>query len=360
MKTRVLKTDPLRPDAAVIDEAARIIAAGGLVAFPTETVYGLGADALNGRAVRGIFAAKGRPADNPLIVHVAEPAQLPEVAQHVPEAVDALARHFWPGPLTVVVPRRPEVPDEVTAGLDTVAVRVPDHAVALALIRRSGRPLAAPSANRSGRPSPTEARHVWEDLQGRIDLIIDGGPCGIGLESTVLDLTASRPVILRPGAVTPEDLAPVIGPVDVDPRAEGLAGGEPGAGGPVRSPGMKYRHYAPRTPCVLYEGPPEAVAEAVAVRLREERARGRRVGLLATAESAGRWEADAVRIAGARSAPETIARSLYRCLRELDEAGVDLIIMEGIEPAGLGAAIMNRMRRAAGHRTVAVGPREPA
>ena len=154
--------------------------------------------------------------------------------------------------------------------------------------------------------------------------------------------------------------APVIGPVDVDPGVEGLAGGEPGAGGPVRSPGMKYRHYAPRTPCVLYEGPPEAVAEAVAVRLREERARGRRVGLLATAESAGRWEADAVRIAGARSAPETIARSLYRCLRELDEAGVDLIIMEGIEPAGLGAAIMNRMRRAAGHRTVAVGPREPA
>lgn len=352
----MLKTNPSRPDAAVIDEAARVIVAGGLVAFPTETVYGLGADALNRRAVQAVFAAKGRPADNPLIVHVADVGELRRLAEDVPPEVDVLARHFWPGPLTVIVPRRPQVPDEVTAGLETVAVRVPDHPVALAIIRRSGRPVAAPSANRSGRPSPTEARHVWEDLRGRIDLIVDGGPCGIGLESTVLDLTAARPVILRPGAVTPDDLSPFIGPVEVDPAADGdggnVEGREPGA---ARSPGVKYRHYAPRTPCVLYEGPPDAVARAVAERIRDERARGRRVGVLATEDWAATYEADAVRVVGARSAPAAVARNLYRGLRELDEAGVDLIVLEGIEPAGIGAAVMNRMRRAAGHHTVAVG-----
>lgn len=352
MTTRMLKTDPWQPDAAVIDEAARVITSGGLVAFPTETVYGLGADALNRAAVRAIFQAKGRPADNPLIVHVADVAQLAELTRDLPAAVDVLARHFWPGPLTLIVPRGPAVPDEVTAGLDTVAVRIPDHPVALALIRRSGRPIAAPSANRSGRPSPTQARHVWEDLQGRIDVIVDGGPCGIGLESTVLDLTQDRPVILRPGAVTPAQLQPHVGPVEV---ADGTSAEAVASGEPVRSPGMKYRHYAPRTPCVLYEGPSAAVASAAARRIRDERARGLKVGVLATEEGATSYDANVVSIVGARSSPTDIAHNLYRCLREVDEAGLDLIVMEGIEPDGIGAAIMNRMRRAAGHRTVSVG-----
>lgn len=358
MNTRVLSIDPFRIDETVIAEAARVVARGGLVAFPTETVYGLGADALNPQAVEAIFAAKGRPADNPLIVHVAHLDQLVELVEVVPAAVEVLAKHFWPGPLTLILPRRPVVPDVVTAGLDTVAVRIPDHPVALALIRTSGRPIAAPSANRSGRPSPTEAKHVLEDLDGRIDVIVDGGPCDIGVESTVLDLTAEQPIILRPGAVTAQQLEPFLGPVATDPAVDGGAekgiGGEAGVhvDGPVRSPGMKYRHYAPQTPCVLYEGTGAAVAAAVAARVRAERSAGVRVGVLATAENASRYEADALCIGGRRSAPETVAHGLYRCLRQLDEAGVDLIVMEGIEPVGLGVAVMNRMRRAAAYRTL--------
>lgn len=352
MTTRLLKTDSKHPDAGVIAAAARVIVEGGLVAFPTETVYGLGADALNSEAVRGIFAAKGRPSDNPLIVHVADVEQLAELTRDLPTDVDVLARHFWPGPLTLIVRRGPAVPDEVTAGLDTVAVRIPDHPVALAIIRQSGRPIAAPSANRSGRPSPTEAQHVWQDLRGRIDVIVDGGPCGIGLESTVLDLTEERPVILRPGSVTVEQLHPYVGSVDV---ADGSAAEAKDHDEPVRSPGLKYRHYAPQTPCVLYEGPSAAVASAVAARIRYEHEQGVKVGVLATAETAPLYDADVLSIVGARSSPLHIAQNLYRGLRELDEAGVDLIIMEGIEPEGIGVAIMNRMRRAAGYRVVAVG-----
>ena len=228
----------------------------------------------------------------------------------------------------------------------------------LSLIRRSGRPIAAPSANRSGRPSPTEAGHVWEDLQGRIDVIIDAGRCGIGLESTVLDLTGDRPVILRPGAVTAKHLRPHLGEVEVDPAADGrptVPGGPAPGASPARSPGTKYRHYAPRTPCILYEGPPIFVQRALATRVREERARGRRVGVLATADAAPSYDADEVCIVGKRSSPTDVAHNLYHCLRRLDEAGVDVILMEGIEPTGIGAAVMNRMRRAAGHRTVPVG-----
>lgn len=358
MKTRVLRTDPFRQDEAVIDEAAQVVARGGLVAFPTETVYGLGADALNPQAVRGIFAAKGRPEDNPLIVHVAHVTDLAELVKEMPPVVNSLAKHFWPGPLTLILPRHSIVPDAVTAGLDTVAVRIPDHPVALALIRKSGCPIAAPSANRSGRPSPTEAQHVLEDLGGRIDIIVDGGPSGIGVESTVLDLTAAHPVILRPGAVTAEQLEPLLGPVATDPAADG--GAEDAVDGqqrervdgPVRSPGMKYRHYAPQTPCVLYEGNGEAVFAAVVQRVRAERSAGVRVGVLATEENASMYDADAVCVVGRRAEPETVARGLYRCLRQLDEAGVDLIIMEGVDPIGLGAAVMNRMRRAAAYRTV--------
>jgi len=349
VETRLVKVDPLHPDADAIAEAAAVIRRGGLVAFPTETVYGLGANALDPAAVRRIFAAKGRPGDNPLIVHLAGAGQVPAVAVPLP-AVDILARRFWPGPLTLVLPRRSVVPDETTAGLDTVAVRVPDHPVALALIRASGCPIAAPSANRSGRPSPTRADHVWADLRGRIDMILDGGEAGIGLESTVIDLTADPPVLLRPGGVTVEELAEILGPLRVDPAAEGMP-----AGGPVRSPGMKYRHYAPATRCVLVEGPPEAVTAHIAARLKEERAAGRRTGVLATREGAPAYAADVVWVAGSRGDLAELARNLFHSLRELDAAGVDVIYMEGVAPVGLGLALMNRMRRAAGYRIERAG-----
>lgn len=348
METRLVVVDPLAPDPEVIAAVAQIIRRGGLVAFPTETVYGLGANALDPAAVRRIFEAKGRPSDNPLIVHVAEAAQLAVVAEPISQ-VEVLARRFWPGPLTVVVPRRPAVPDETTAGLDTVAVRVPDHPVALALIRASGCPIAAPSANRSGRPSPTRAAHVWADLRGSIEMILDGGEAGIGLESTVVDLTLDPPVLLRPGGVTLAELEEVLGRVRVDPAVMGAAAG------PVRSPGMKYRHYAPATRCVLVEGPPGAVAAHIAARIRAERAAGRRVGVLASREHAPSYEADRVCVAGSRRDPAELARNLFHCLRELDAAGLDLLFLEGVEDTGLGMAVMNRLRRAAGYRIERAG-----
>lgn len=344
METRLVTVDPHHPDEQAIAEAAAVIRSGGLVAFPTETVYGLGADALNPSAVQGIFRAKGRPGDNPLIVHLADPGELPAVGVPLPR-VEPLARRFWPGPLTLVLPRTPAVPDVTTAGLNTVAVRVPDHPVAVALIRASGCPIAAPSANRSGRPSPTRAAHVWADLHGRIDMILDGGEAGIGLESTVLDLTQNPPVLLRPGGVTVEELEEVIGPIRIHPAAGGMP-----AAGPVASPGMKYRHYAPATRCVLVEGTPEAVAAHISLRVRQERAAGLRVGVLASREAAAQYDADVVLVGGSRTDPAELGRNLYHGLRELDEAGLDLLFLEGVEATGLGLALMNRMRRAAGYR----------
>lgn len=367
MRTRTLTIDPHKPDVTALQAAAAIIRAGGLVAFPTETVYGIGADAFNGEAVRGIFAAKGRPADNPLIVHIASPEELQAVTAPSfagQSHVDRLARRFWPGPLTVVVPKGPNVPDEITAGLDTVAVRMPDHPVALALIRAAGRPLAAPSANRSGRPSPTEAAHVQHDLAGRIDMIVDGGVTPVGLESTVLDLTVDPPLIHRPGAVTVEALEHVLGgPVQIGSDKDGAAPSSVASAAAAaahsetpadvpRSPGVKYAHYAPRTRCVLVEGAAPEIVSALHNRLAAERARGRRAGVLATREGYAAYgtEAAALCIAGPRDDVAVIARNLYRCLRQLDEADVDIIYIEGIEPHGIGAAVMNRMRRAAGHK----------
>lgn len=350
METRLVVVDPEHPEAQAVGAAAAVIRRGGLVAFPTETVYGLGANALDPAAVQRIFRAKGRPSDNPLIVHLADPRDVALVAAPGPY-MERLARRFWPGPLTMVLPRTRAVPDATTAGLDTVAVRVPDHPVAIALIRASGCPIAAPSANRSGRPSPTRAAHVWADLRGRIDMILDGGDAGIGLESTVVDLTASPPVLLRPGGVTVAELEEVIGPVRVHPAVVG-----PPGEGPVASPGMKYRHYAPSTPCVLVEGPQDAVAAHIAARVRAERDAGRRVGVLASLEAAPLYDADAVVVAGSRANTAEIARSLFHGLRQLDEAGLDVLFLEGVEPAGLGLAVMNRLRRAAGYRIERAGP----
>jgi L-threonylcarbamoyladenylate synthase len=322
-----------------IKVAARLILEGKLVAFPTETVYGLGADALNAKAVRKIFEAKGRPADNPLIVHIAKLEDLKMVAREVPEEARLLAKKFWPGPLTLVLPKAETVPPITTGGLDTVAVRMPAHPIALALIEES-RPLAAPSANISGKPSPTSAEHVIDDFYGKIAGIIDGGETWVGVESTVLDLTGEVPVLLRPGGLPLEELEEVIGPIKIHPAVRGedtdLA----------KAPGMKYRHYSPNAQVVVVEGSPEGRMRKIEELVWEYRKKGYRVGVMATRET----DADEFYFLG--RTPDEVAKNLFKALRELDKRGVDVIIAEGIEEEGIGLAVMNRLKKAAGYRIV--------
>ncbi len=312
-------------------KAAAIIKRGGLVAFPTETVYGLGASATKGKAVASIFAAKGRPADNPLIVHLSSRNQLNLVAREVPDEAEFLADKFWPGPLSLVLQRSEYIPAEVSAGLPTVAVRMPDHPVALALIDLAGVPLAAPSANKSGRPSPTSYRHVLEDLAGKIDAVIKSSICKIGIESTVLDLTGPSPLILRPGGLPREDLEKALG------RRIGLAGDKKNILQPV-SPGMKYRHYKPRAPLVLITGR-DAMRRQVLNRLAlYYQRKGFAVGMLnISMQHRLKDNAD----------PEKLAAMLYNYLRRMDAAGVDIIFAEEISFAGIGLAVMNRLKKAA-------------
>lgn len=360
MLTRMLPIDAHSPDDEALHTAADVLQKGGLVAFPTETVYGLGADALDEAAVERIFVAKGRPADNPLIVHVASIADVDELASlndGMRRRFEKLAQRYWPGPLTIIVPKSAHVPDIVTAGLPSVAVRMPDHPVALGLIRAAGRPVAAPSANRSGRPSPTDASHVWHDLAGRIDLVLDGGSANIGVESTVLDLSVEPPIVHRPGAVTVDELAstlqvPVYGGGVSEPDAGGQDAGAQRANDAPRSPGVKYEHYAPVTPCVLVEGKAERIEEALLEAISEAKAAGERIAVLSTEETAHAYRraADVVCVAGSRNDHRTIAYNVYRCLRQLDQCEADIIFIEGIAPEGLGEAIMNRLRRAAGYR----------
>ncbi len=340
MPARLLPVDPAAPDPGAIAEAAEVIVTGGLVAFPTETVYGLGADALNPEAVQRIFAAKGRPADNPLIVHVADPAEVEGLAAALPDAARLLMARCWPGPLALVLPAAPQVPLVTRGGLGTVAVRMPAHPVALALIRAAGCPIAAPSANRSGRPSPTTAQHVLADLGEVIELVLDGGPTPVGVESTVLDLTTSPPSVLRPGGVAVETLRDLLGPVALPP---------PGAPVLARAPGTRYRHYAPRTRVVLVEASPDRIGEAVAGAVRDLWNRGLRVGVMVTEEHAAAVPSGAVvRVMGPRADPAVVAARLFAQLRELDEADLDAIVVEAIEERGLGRAVMDRLRRAAG------------
>jgi len=350
INTKYITVDPLHPEPGPLEEGGAILRRGGLVAFPTETVYGLGANALDGRAVAGIFEAKGRPADNPLIVHVAGKEAVSGLVKKITGAAEALMKAFWPGPLTIILPVGETVPAQVTAGLDTVAVRMPDHPVALGLIRAAGVPVAAPSANTSGRPSPTTARHVLNDLGGRIDLILDGGPAGVGVESTVVDLTVTVPLVLRPGGVTPEDLNKVLGAVAVDPAARSGFKGE----GRPRSPGMKYAHYAPRAPLFLVEGEAEAAAAKIMDLAREHRAQGRRVGILSYTGGRDFSVAGEVVHAGRRDRPDTVAAVLYAALRRFDEMNVDVILAEGLADRGVGLAVMNRLRKAAGGRIIRV------
>jgi L-threonylcarbamoyladenylate synthase len=323
-----------------VRRAAELLRRGGLVAFPTETVYGLGADATQDQAVSSIFAAKGRPSDNPLIIHLGHASQLAGWVSEIPPAARRLAEAFWPGPLTLVLPHRGNISPRVTAGLPTVAVRVPGHPVARALILEAGVPVAAPSANRSGRPSPTEGKHVWEDLAGRIDALLDAGPAGVGVESAVVDVTGETPVLLRPGGVSLEELSRIAGQIEVDP---GLAG-ESAA---PRSPGMKYRHYAPKGEMWLVPGETKDARERIGRLIQEARQKGRRVGVLTTEENQSFYSADVVVACGKRSDPASVARALYAALRRFDEERVDLIFAETFPEEGLFHSVMNRLRKAA-------------
>lgn len=351
MKTLVLKVNPRRPELDKIQIAAEALRKGGLVAFPTETVYGLGANALDEKAVLRIFEAKNRPADNPIIVHVANRDDVYVLAEHVPGVAEGLIDRFWPGPLTLLFVKSEAVPNAVTAGLGTVAIRMPSHAVAHALIAQAGVPVAAPSANLAGRPSPTSAEHVLDDLSGRIEVLIDGGEIGYGVESTVLDLTTEPPTVLRPGPVTVEELEEVIGELEVHPAARAEVPVEVAI---ARSPGMKYRHYAPAAEVVVVEGPLEGVVAKVQELVDARRELGGRVGVMATEETAPRYRADIVKVVGSRRDPRTVAKNLFGVLREFDAEGVGFVVAEGLESVGIGLAVMNRLRKAAGHNIVRV------
>ena len=347
METKIRKIDKNKIDENIIEEAAEILRDGGLVAFPTETVYGLGADALQEEAARKTYAAKGRPSDNPLIVHIADYEELRKIAVNIPAETDMLASHFWPGPLTMIFEKSPAVPYGTTGGLDTVAVRMPVDPVAAALIRAAGGFVSAPSANTSGRPSPTTAEHVAEDLSGRIEMILDGGPVDIGLESTILDMTVSPPMILRPGAITAEMFEEVIGPVDVDQTL--LSADSVQA---PKAPGMKYRHYAPKAKMFIVEG--DLREEILAIRQLSYAAhrKGKEVGIIATAETLPFYNHGIVKSVGSRENEKTIAKGLYGVLREFDEENIDTIYSESFAAQGIGKAIMNRLEKAAGHQTI--------
>ena len=350
MQTKVVKIDSANIDDAAMKEACDLIRAGELVAFPTETVYGLGADALHPEASKKIYAAKGRPSDNPLIVHISKFEDLVSIAREVPPQAKKLADAFWPGPLTMIVWKNDRVPYETTGGMDTVAIRMPDDPVANRLIALAGVPVAAPSANTSGRPSPTTADHVWQDMNGRIPMILDGGPVGIGIESTIVDLSEETPMILRPGYITQEMLQEVLGEkVCMDP---GIIASD--STRKPKAPGMKYKHYAPKADLVLVEGETDKVVARINELVREKQQLGQKVGVIATDETFLRYEADHVVSIGAREDEDAIARHLYKILREFDDWNVDAIYSESFATPRIGQAIMNRLLKAAGHQVIPV------
>lgn len=338
-----MQTELLTPSADAISRAAELLRRGEVVGFPTETVYGLGADALNPRAVLKIFAAKGRPADNPLIVHISRMEQLPRLIRgEMPQAARRLAQAFWPGPMTLIMPRSALVPDEVSAGLDTVGIRMPSNATACRLIDAAGCPIAAPSANRSGRPSPTRAIDVFEDMDGRIPLIIDGGECEIGLESTVISFAEATARVLRPGRISPEMIKAVLGGVTIDHTALSPLGENEVA----RSPGMKYRHYAPQGKLILLDGRPEDVVNAMRRHYGEAAKQGLNAALLLPDEFAADFKGCKVYLLG--SSPESASRRIFSALRQLDRDGVEIAFCQTFDTAGIGLALMNRLDRAAG------------
>jgi len=348
-QTLVMKINPHKPEATKIRVAAEFIKKGGLVAFPTETVYGLGADALNPKAVLALFTAKKRPLDNPPIVHVENVDDVYKLAKQVPPEAELLMKRFWPGPLTLVLERSAMVPDVTVAGLSTVAIRMPKNNVALALIRESRCPIAAPSANLAGKPSPTTAQHVLDDLNGRIDAILDGGATCIGVESTVLDLSVSPPLVLRPGGTSFEALKQALGDVKLH---QFVAAEEEVAIGEARSPGMRHKHYAPNAKLILVEGSVPAVVEKIRELIASCEREGSRVGVLATDETASKYEVDVVKSLGSRFNLDAVAQNLFRVLREFDAESINVIIAECVPNEGLGLAVMNRLRKASGYNIV--------
>ena len=357
MKTEIIKVDREKLTPKDIKKAAQIIQKGGLVAFPTETVYGLGGDAFDPTASKRIYAAKGRPSDNPLIVHIADISELTRVARDIPQLAYDLAEKFWPGPLTMILKKRDDLPRETTGGLDTVAVRMPSDPVAAMLIREAGVPIAAPSANLSGRPSTTCAQHVIEDLSGRIDMIIDAGASKIGLESTIVDLTCEPPLILRPGFITKEMLATLIPDVGYDRAVSGKPGDEKA---PPKAPGMKYRHYAPKGELVIYSGTGQAVRERILAETEKALRNGRKVGLLVCNEEESIYrekfgDKTVIKTLGSRDNEEEIASVLFARLREFDDEGTEKIFSQALSDGGLGSAIMNRLMKAAGYHIEQVG-----
>ena len=349
MNTIIQKVEKEHPDETVLKQAGEILKSGGLVAFPTETVYGLGGDGLNARSSEKIYAAKGRPSDNPLIIHISDMESLDRIVSYVPEKARKLAEKYWPGPLTMIFQKSEEVPLETTGGLDSVAVRMPSHETARMLIRYGGGYVAAPSANTSGRPSPTKASHVIEDLNGKVEMILDGGEVGIGLESTIVDFTEEIPVILRPGYINQEMLEEVLGQVRMD---KGLLITDTGIR--PKAPGMKYRHYAPKAQLTIIEGNTEAVVQEINRRCQDGEAAGLRAGVIGTDETVSAYHAQVVKSIGTRQDEESIARHLFGILREFDEEKVDMIFSESFEPPRMGQAIMNRLLKAAGHHIIKV------
>lgn len=347
MKTRIFTITEQNMDREAIMAAGEILRQGGLVAFPTETVYGLGGDALNRESSRKIYAAKGRPSDNPLIVHICRIEDMDALVREVTPQARAVAEAFWPGPLTLILPKSDLVPYETTGGLDTVAIRLPSHPVARELIDCGGGYVAAPSANLSGKPSPTIAKYVIQDMDGRVDAIIDGGEVGIGLESTIIDMTVQPPQILRPGYVTRQMLEQVLGQVDVDATILNNDSGQA-----PKAPGMKYRHYAPTGEMCIVAGAREQVSAYINEQIHQDLVRGERVGVICTDETADAYGDAVIKTAGSRLDEESIARHLYKILREFDDEQVTRIYSEDFAPDGLGQAIMNRLLKAAGHRRI--------
>jgi L-threonylcarbamoyladenylate synthase len=350
--TEVVKVDPIHPEVPVIEYAAALLSAGQVVVFPTETVYGLGADAFQPVALERIFTAKGRPFSDPLIVHIADEDALELLTTGIPEKAKRLAQAFWPGPLTLILPRGPRVPDLVTAGLNTVAVRMPRHPVALALIGAVGSPIAAPSANRFMHISPTTAQHAMADLAGRVPLILDSGPCEVGVESTVLDLCSEVPTILRPGGISLEALHTVLPDVQL-PVQRSTGNKEKDADRDIaaqKAPGQLFTHYAPAIPLLLFDGSIEAMRAAMLAEVQRRRERGEYVGVLAADEDVATFEGSGalVQTLGNAAAPEQVAAALFAGLRALEEAHVHVILCRNFDEYGLGLAIRDRLLKAAG------------
>lgn len=349
MDTYIYEIKNTIKDDAEIEKAGQIIRNGGLVAFPTETVYGLGGDALNAQSSQKIYAAKGRPSDNPLIVHICRLDDIYDIVSEFPESAQKLAENYWPGPLTMVLPKSDKVPDETTGGLSTVAVRMPVDPIALSFIKAAGGYVAAPSANTSGKPSPTKAKYVIEDMDGKIDMIIDGGDVEIGLESTIVDLSGTVPMLLRPGFITLDMLRECLGEVRMDPT---LFSGDYKE--PPKAPGMKYRHYAPKGILTIVSGMEIAVVERINELVETAVLEGKKVGVIATDETLPKYDCSCVKSVGTRKDEVSIAHNLYRILREFDDEDVELIYSEAFDTPNMGQAIMNRLLKAAGHHVMYV------